>query len=230
VTRLLVLPQALVVALFPAFAATYEGDRARTAVLYERAQRVVLVVMFPVLLAVVLFAREGLTAWVGASFAASSTAVLQWLAVGVFINAVAQAPFVVMQSTGRPDVTAKLHLAELPIYLGALWWMAHRYGLVGVAMAWSLRSAIDAAALLVLAGRRLPGTARHTTLALAAVLGLPLVLGAGALLGDPLSRAAFLAGAFALFGAIGWTLVIPEAQRAGLLAWVRGPRRGPAPD
>ena len=230
VTKLLVLPQALVIALFPAFAATYERDRPRTALLYERAQRVVLVVMFPMLLAVVLFAREGLTLWVGASFAASSTAVLQWLAVGVFINGMAQAPFVVMQSTGRPDVVAKLHLAELPIYLAALWWMSHRYGLVGVAMAWSLRSGVDAAALLLLAGHRLPGTARGTTLALAAVLGLPLLLGAGALLDDPIARGAFLAGALALFGVIGWTLVIPQAQRAGLLAWVGVPRRGPTPD
>ena len=91
--------------------------------------------MFPLLFTVTLFAREGLTAWVGADVARESAPVLRWLAAGVFVNALAQAPFGVLQGVGRPDLTAKLHLLELPVYGAALWWLAHRLGIVGVAMA-----------------------------------------------------------------------------------------------
>lgn len=225
VTKLLIVPQAIVVALFPAFATTYATDRERTAMHFERSLRVVLILLFPVLLGVVLFAREGLTLWVGAEIAARSTAVLQWLAVGVFINGMAQAPFVVMQSTGRPDVTARLHLAELPIYLVALWWFAQGYGLVGVAMAWSMRAALDAAALLVLAGRRLPAAAPQSRLALAAILVVPAVLGVAALMNDLSTRVGFFAATLALFALLGWRLIVRPSERSLLLSLARPHRR-----
>ena len=225
VTKLLIVPQGIVVALFPAFATTYATDRERTAVHFERALRVVLILMFPVLLGVVLFAREGLTLWVGPEIAAQSTAVLQWLAVGVFINGMAQAPFVVLQSTGRPDLPARLHLAELPIYLAALWWLSHRYGLVGVAMAWSVRAAVDACALLVLAGRRLPAAAKESRLALVTILGVPAVLWVAALMNDLPTKVGFFAATLALFALLGWTLVIRPAERAMLLSLARPLRR-----
>jgi len=221
VTKLLIVPQGLVVALFPAFATTYATDRARTALLFERTLRVVLILMFPLMLGVVLFAREALTLWVGADIAAQSTAVLQWLAVGVFINAMAQAPFVVLQSTGRPDITARLHLAELPVYLVALWWLAHRYGLVGVAMAWSLRAGVDAAALLLLAARRLPAAARQSRLTLLAILGVPVLLGVAALVTDLGAKTGFFAATLVVFCWLGWRLVVRPAERQVLLTWAR---------
>lgn len=224
VTKLLIVPQGIVVALFPAFASTYATDRERTALHFERALRVVLILMFPVLLGVVLFAREGLTLWVGPEIAAQSTAVLQWLAVGVFINGMAQAPFVVLQSTGRPDITARLHLAELPIYLAALWWLVHRYGLVGVAMAWSLRAAVDASALLALAGRRLPAAAHQSRLAIVTIFAVSAVLGLATLMSDLLVKAGFFAATLALFALLGWTLVVRPAERAMLLSLARARR------
>lgn len=226
VTKLLVLPQAIVVAAFPAFATTFVLDPRRTAVIFERTLRVVLLLMFPMLLTVVLFAREGLTLWVGAEVAAQSTPVLQWLAVGVFINAMAQAPLVVLQSTGRPDQTAKLHLVELPIYLASLWWLAHRYGIAGVAMAWSGRAAIDAVALLMLASRRVPDVPRHIRLALWTILAVPLVLGMAALVQNVAVKGVSLAVALALFGYLGWTQIVRSAEREGLRNWARV-RRGP---
>ena len=228
VTRLLVIPQAMVVALFPAFAATFEDDRTRTSLLFERATRIVLAVMFPVLLAIVLYSREGLTLWVGPEMAGQSTPVLQWLAIGVFLNSMAQAPFVILQSTGRPDVTAKLHLAELPIYLASLWGLTHQFGVVGVAMAWSLRAAVDAVALLILASRRLPGTTRQTGMALVALVLVPVALGTAVLVQEPAAKAWYLAAGVTLFGLLGWTLVLPRGERDRLKAWAGASRRSPA--
>jgi O-antigen/teichoic acid export membrane protein len=226
VTRLLVVPQGIVVALFPAFATTYTHDRERTAALFERSARVVLLLMFPPLLGVVLFAREGLSLWVGAAVAVQSTAVLQWLAVGVFLNSLAQAPFVVLQSTGRPDLTARLHLAELPIYLAALWWLTDRYGLVGVAMAWSVRAAVDTTALFLLAARHLPTTASQTRTMLFIALGVSVVLGAGMRLDtEPLAKAGYLLATLIGFVVFGWMLLVRPLERETLLGWTRARAR-----
>jgi O-antigen/teichoic acid export membrane protein len=69
--------------------------------------------------------------------------VLRWLAVGVFINCFARLPFAALQAAGRPDLTAKLHLGELPVYLLALWSLTTAYGIVGTAAAWTLRIVAD---------------------------------------------------------------------------------------
>lgn len=226
VTKLLVVPQAMVVAAFPAFAASYASDPHRTAALFERTLRVVLLLMFPLLLAVVLFSREALTLWVGASVAEQSTGVLQWLAVGVFINAMAQAPLVVLQSTGRPDLTAKLHLVELPLYLMGLWWLAQRYGIVGVAMAWSARAAVDAVAMLVLAARRVPEVPRQIRLALWALVLVPAVFGLAALMHGVAVKAISLFAALTAFGFLGWTFLMLPSERSGLREWLQMERRG----
>jgi len=113
----------------------------------------IFLLLFPAVLIIVTFAQEGLTLWLGSDFAENSTLVLQILAVGVFLNAHANVPFGLVQSVGRPDLTAKLHVAEWPFYLLILWWLLNDYGIVGVAVAWLLRVAVDTVALFVMANR-----------------------------------------------------------------------------
>ena len=156
VTKLWLIPGSLLGVMFPAFSTSFVQDRHRAALLYGRSVKYLLLVLFPVVLLIVVFARDGLRLWLGAEFAQHSTVVLQWLAVGVFINCLAQAPFAVVQGAGRPDLTAKLHLVELPIYLLALAFLTKFRGIEGVAMAWTIRVAIDALVLFWLAGRFLP--------------------------------------------------------------------------
>lgn len=214
VTRLLVLPTAVIGVMFPAFAATYVANRERTGVLFERALRALLLLMFPMMLVIVLFAREGLTLWVGPTFAAEGASVLRWLAVGVFINGLAQAPFSMLQGTGRPDLTAKLHLIEAPLYFGGLWWLAHRFGIVGVAMAWTFRVAVDALALLVMAQRRIPDSARQTDRTVLAAAAAVAVLSFAAVPQHPVEKAAFVVLAGLGFAVLGWTQVVqPEERR-----------------
>jgi O-antigen/teichoic acid export membrane protein len=148
VTKLLLIPGALVAVLFPAFSTSFMQDRNRTALLYGRTVRFLLMGLFPVVLLIVVFAQDGLKLWLGADFAQNSGRVLQWLAVGVFLNCLAQVPFALVQGVGRPDLTAKLHLIELPVYLLALWWLISARGIEGAAIAWTGRVAVDAVVLL----------------------------------------------------------------------------------
>lgn len=156
VTRLWIIPVALTGVLFPAFASTLEADRARVAHLFSRSVKYVFLALFPVMLIIITFAQEGLDLWLGAEFARNSTRVLQLLAVGVFINSLARVPFALVQAAGRPDLTAKLHIIELPFYLLTIWWLIARAGIEGAAIAWVARVAVDAILLFTMARRFLP--------------------------------------------------------------------------
>jgi O-antigen/teichoic acid export membrane protein len=222
VTRLWLVPAALVGVLFPAFATGFAGDRAQVGALFDRGVRTVFLVLFPLILLVVAFANEGLEIWLGAEFAAEGTAVLQWLAVGILINSVAQIPFTVIQGAGRADITGKLHLLELPLYLGLLWWLLPTYGITGAAIAWTARVTLDAAALLLIAARFLPagaGVLRRALLLLLPALG---VLALAAATPGAAARGLLLLPVLAGFAWLGWTRVLTSAERGLLrLGWRR---------
>ncbi len=219
VTRLQILPSAMLGVLFPAFASTYVADPKRTAALYDRALRVLILLTFPLILAVVLFAREGLHLWIGAEFASASARVMQCLAVGVFVNSLAQAPFAILQGTGRPDITAKLHMVEVPIYIAALAWVTHAYGIVGVAMAWTVRVTVDAAALFILANRRIRGLSKRVNeTILIGVVMLGVLASACFLEGTVVKASAFIMLTTA-FAAFAWQWLLLPAERAFVRGW-----------
>jgi O-antigen/teichoic acid export membrane protein len=147
VTKIWIIPGAIVGVLFPAFSASYASDYDRTNILFKRGVRYVFITLFPIICFIVIFAYEILDIWIGKEFARNSTYVLQWLAVGVLLNSLSQIPVALIQGAGRPDITAKIHLIELPIYLILVWWMLHNYGITGAAFAWFFRILVDTALL-----------------------------------------------------------------------------------
>jgi O-antigen/teichoic acid export membrane protein len=229
ITKLLVIPVALLGAVFPAFAETFASNRGQMERIYERTLRAVLLVMFPLVLVGVTFAREGLSLWVGSVLPAESALVLKWLAVGVFMNSIAQPPLAALQSAGRPDAIAALHLLELPLYAVGIIALVRAFGLPGVAMAWTLRVTVDAAALLWLARSRLGlalTPARGGALPVLVMLGGFLV--AGVLASLP-ARLLFVSLALFVFVPLSWRLMLTEVERDGLRQWLRRPLGGPAP-
>ena len=148
VTKLLIIPGALVATLFPAFANAHDHDPDRTLSILSKGLTVTFIIFFPMALFFVTFANEGLTVWLGPVFAKNSSVVLQILTLGVFINGLAQIVFALVQGAGRSDLTAKLHLLELVFYLPVLWWALKCFGIVGAAIAWTLRTAFDGGLLL----------------------------------------------------------------------------------
>src|SRR5262249_38077614 len=91
------------------------------------------------------FGREFLQFWLGPEFARNSTAALQILAVATLLNAAAWSPFTLLQASGRPDVTAKFHLAELVIHIPLTFVCVRLGGVTGAAWAWFFRVALDTA-------------------------------------------------------------------------------------
>lgn len=140
------LPQTAMNALFPALAEaqTKPEDSAR---LLSLAIRAVVVLVLPVALVAAVFAHSLLALWLNANFAESATPVLQLLLIGIFLNSAAHLPYALLQAHGRSDLTAKLHLLELPVFAVLLVAGVHRFGITGAALAWTLRVALDTALL-----------------------------------------------------------------------------------
>jgi O-antigen/teichoic acid export membrane protein len=156
VTKLWLISSALIGVLFPAFSATSHIDRTRLVFLFKCGVKYIFIVLLPFALVLVIFAPEGLAFWLGTDFARNSAPVARLLAVAVLVNSMAQVPFTHLQSVGRPDVTAKFHLMELPVYLVTLFFLARHFGITGVAIAWLLRVMLDALLLFWFSFRLLP--------------------------------------------------------------------------
>ena len=225
VTKLLIVPNAILAVLFPAFAASYRQDHGRMVGLFVRGTKYIALILFPVILLVTAFAHEGLRWWLGDEFARNGAPVLECLAIGVFINSVAQVFATLIQGVGRPDLSAKLHLLELPIYLSVLWWAIHQYGILGAAMTWTGRVVLDGALLFWLSTRFLGDSAvflkRVTAGLLAALCGLALPL----LVGTLVSRAAAVVLIVLAFVPMTWFGTLCEAERASIRGRIGSLRR-----
>jgi O-antigen/teichoic acid export membrane protein len=214
VTKVLLLPAALVGVMFPAFSTGFVLDRGRTALLFGRSVKSLFLVLFPAMLCTVALAQDGLRVWLGAEFAQHSFRVLQWLAVGVFINSLAYVPFAFLQGVGRPDITAMLHLIEFPLYIGLLWWLIGARGIEGAAIAWTARGAIDTLLMFSLAKRFLPGE-EPMRLRTALLPGMALlILAVAALLQGPIVKGLFLLGTIFCFVLVTWFRILTPEERS----------------
>ncbi len=150
VTRLMaMMALAVATSLFPAFARAADISTAR--VLLGRGVRLIATTFVPVIVLVFAAAPTILRLWLGDAFARESTAVLRILAVGILMNGFAQAPFAMIQARGRADLTAKIHLVELPFYIGSVLYLIRVNGIAGAAVAWTLRVTVEAVVLFVVA-------------------------------------------------------------------------------
>jgi O-antigen/teichoic acid export membrane protein len=214
VTKFVLIPGAIISVLFPAFSTSFVQDRNSTTRLFESGTKFVFLALFPFALVVVAFAHQGLNLWLGAEFGKTSTVVVQWLAAGVFMNGMAQVPFAQVQAAGRPDLAAKLNLAEIPVYVALLWFLLRNFGIAGAAMAWTIRVTIDCVLLFLVAGRLLPNSApgiRRLLLSCAAALFTLLLSALPGPFPVKLSFVAVVCGAFALAA---WRVVLTPQERS----------------
>ena len=214
VLRFLVLPGALMGVMFPAFSTSFAHERERAALLFGRSVKSLVVVLFPVMLCTVALGQEGLKLWLGADFAQHSYRVLQFLAVGVFLNSLAYAPFALLQGAGRPDLTARLHLIELPLYLGLLWWLIRMRGIEGAAIAWTARVGLDALFLFILAKRLFPRKGRlKLRSALLPAVTLVILALAALLRGPILIKSLFVLATILCFLLVAWFRILTPEER-----------------
>ncbi len=155
VTKLLIIPAAVIGVMFPAFSFLYAKNMQKAARIYKQCLAVIVMLLMPFVILIVFYANEGLTYWIDASFASQSQQVVRLLAIGVFINSLGLVSQALVQASGRPDITAKLHMFELPLFLAYLPLLVAEYGIDGAAFAWVIRVSISTFFLAYFAALRL---------------------------------------------------------------------------
>ncbi len=150
VSKLLLIPSAIVGVLYPVIAFNYRSDFELVRKIMFKGTKYIFLIIFPIVVLMMVFAKAGLSIWVGDRIAIQSWLILQLLAFGILFNSLAHIPFTYLQAIGKPSVTAKLHLIELPIYFIAMWFSIKMFGINGAAAIWLLRSFIDCFLLFIL--------------------------------------------------------------------------------
>ncbi len=173
--RATALPVAAMNAIFPALAYSGTASAAAERMIQGAAWFMFALWALPILLTS--FVLEWLLSfWLGAAFAAEALDVSKWLLLGVLVNGFAHIPYALLQSAGRADLTAKIHLLELPIYAVLIVALVADFGIVGAAIAWSARVIIDTLLLYWMAHRQFSGLRSQLLLAIAIAAGAVLLL------------------------------------------------------
>lgn len=144
-TRLSVLPTSLQVALFPRYAMLSDREARRV---LETGLDIQGLAMTPLVVAAIGSVGFLLRLWLGDAVAGQINSIAQILLFGLWFNTLAYIPFSFLQSRGRPDIPAKLHVVELFFYTPALFIFIWLLGLDGAALAWTLRVVLDLCLLL----------------------------------------------------------------------------------
>jgi O-antigen/teichoic acid export membrane protein len=147
-TRLRLIPFSVAGTLYPAFSERGdEGQKQQLETLYERSVRYLLLIMMPGVVYLFVLGPDLFGIWMGPSFGQQTSAVVRILTVGLLANGLAFVPYSLVQALGRPDLTGKLHLLELPLYVVLCVLLIPRSGIAGAALASTVRFVLDSAML-----------------------------------------------------------------------------------
>lgn len=135
VSRLGIIPGSIAKALFPKL--TLNDDS------YKHGLILLGISAFIIILPTFIFANDILALWLGKEYSGLPATVLKMLLIGFFFNALAQAPFAAIQAKGEAKITAYIHAIEIIPYLIILYIFINLFGVIGVAIAWTLRVIID---------------------------------------------------------------------------------------
>jgi O-antigen/teichoic acid export membrane protein len=224
VIRLLMFPRAWIDVLFPAFVTSFHNGEDDPAELFHRGVMTLALVTFPISLLVAAFAPDVFAVWLpdGAVFAARSAFVVRCLVVGVFVHGIGRVAWFFIQAAGRPDLSAKVHLVELPLYLLAAYGLIGPFGVAGAALVWSLRSGVDFLLLLLLAARLIPHP-RSTFTRISAVVGSAAALMALSVWpSGPIPRLAACLFSVAIFYGATWRWALSARERQYVRTEMRG--------
>lgn len=148
--RTTMLAQSVASALFPRLSGLEDNERAKLAV---EAQSGLISIVTPFSVIGILLIEPFMALWISAEFSKDAALVGIIIMAGFWMNSLAMVPYSLIQAGGRPDLVAKLHLAELLPYLVMLYLGIRFLGPVGAALAFSVRVTFDALMLYWIAGQ-----------------------------------------------------------------------------
>ncbi|SDG45855.1 oligosaccharide flippase family protein [Paraburkholderia phenazinium] len=205
VTRLNIVPTALVRTLFPRLSAV---GRDHADLITQQSLEFLNGAFTPVALVAMFVLGPFLHLWVGNEIATVAAPVGRILIVSVWLVGQANVTRIMIQSQVNPAVAARVGLFELPLFAAALWFGIKYFGLTGAAVAVAGRALFDYGVLLWLSAIR----ARPIALDMLAHLAFLLVsLWLASFL--PSLSLAIAAGAVVVAANVAWSITMTPALR-----------------
>ena len=136
------IPRALGSVLFPRFSALKDDDAARK--LAVDAMEAMAFVVTPISVVLILAMEPLLSIWLSADFAGRSTEVGVVIMFSLLPSSMARILGSQLNGRNRPDLMVKALLLELAPYAFGLYFLSTAFGLIGVALVWTLRVIVDA--------------------------------------------------------------------------------------
>lgn len=149
VTKLMVISGSLSNAIFPRLAAQSAQDNRYLA---EHATVVLSIFMTPVVIISIMFAQPFLYLWVGSHVTEAGYGVAEIILLGIWINTLAIPHHARLLADNNPKIVVFIYLAQIPVYLLLMWIGLTYLGIMGAAIAWSIRVSFDTILLLYFAG------------------------------------------------------------------------------
>lgn len=138
--RTTIIPVALSSAIFPRLAIAARAEEKRIS---NDSFRIVICVMTPLMAVGIMLMEPFLSWWITEAFAREAGLVGRILLLGYWAYALQTIPYVQLQAKGRPDIVAKCLLVELFPYFLMLYVGLDKFGIVGAAVAFSVRIFVD---------------------------------------------------------------------------------------
>lgn len=150
VSRLQLIPQSISMALLPRFAYSNKNEGTRLEV---EGMAALSFVMTPAVIILAGAVGPFLHLWVGSDIAEKAAPIAFILLIGRWVNSFARVPYSRLIGSGRPDLVAKILIAELLPYIAVLILSTWAFGLIGAAVAWTMRTCADSLLFFIVSGR-----------------------------------------------------------------------------
>ncbi len=214
VSKSFVLPAAVSGVMFPAFARSFVVAPDAVTALFERALKLVVLLLCPACAMGVAFAPQIISFWIGRQYAAQSAMVMQILAVGAFVTGLSWIPLALLHGAHRPDLAAKIHLVDFPFYALAMWILVGRFGLAGAAVTWSGRLVLENVVLFALTLPFIEVSRREAVGASAMLIGIVALIAAGAFIPNLRGKFIFVGSICVAAAVAGWCVVLDNRKRS----------------
>ena len=213
--------QAMIQSLIPAFSQLQTPEkRGEFDALFARGIRLNIIWLLPAVMVMFVVAKPFFTIWAGEEFGANSTLPFYVLLIGLFFNLQATVPYISIMAVGRTDVFARLYWIELLVYAAGAFLLINSWGIIGAALAWTLRVFFDAFIIVHFskkyAGAHFSHIEHLRTLILATVVLIPPVVVA-VINGYSLFLLGLVPLCVAIYGFVVWKRLIDADEKRWIL-------------
>lgn len=141
ISRVWAVPGSVTRIFFPKFAATTSDQELKLQ--FRFASQIMGLFVVPICLVIFVFSKELIGLWLNNDFANQSSALAQWMVLGVLFNCFNWIPYGWLQATSHVRWSIYTVLLEIPLFFTTFYFFTSNYGIWGAAVVWAGRLIFD---------------------------------------------------------------------------------------